>query len=137
MSEKLNQCCERLKAEIKTAESSIEQASHHLASATEQGVDALEVRLNETVAKCDEKREYATAAAGRLKQFIEEKKSDALTKLEDWKTDREISKIEKHADRLEQQAVDAVVVAAYALLEAEVAIVEALRARRLAIDVAG
>ena len=37
----------------------------------------------------------------------------------------------------EQGAVDAVIVAAYALLEAEVAIVEALKARKVAIEVAG
>ena len=137
MSEKLNQCCERLKAEIKTAESSIEKTNHHLATATEQGVHALETRLSEAVAKCDEGRDQATEAAGRLKLFVEEKSHDVLTKIEDWKTDREISKVEKHADKLEQQAVDAVVVAAYALLEADVAIVDALKARRLAIDVAG
>lgn len=137
MNEKLNQCCERLKAEIKNAESSIEKTSHHLATATEQGVDALEVRLSEAVAKCDDGRDQATEAAGRLKGFVEDKSHDLLARIEDWKTDREISKIEKHADKLEQQAVDAVVVAAYALLEADVAVVDALKARRLAIDVAG
>jgi len=46
-------------------------------------------------------------------------------------------KLEKDADKKEQCAVDAVVVAAYALLEAEVAIVEALKARKIAIEVAG
>jgi hypothetical protein len=66
-----------------------------------------------------------------------EKKDELIAKYEDWKTDREIEKLEKHADQKEQQAVDAVVVAAFALLEAEVAIVEALKARKVAIEVAG
>jgi hypothetical protein len=35
------------------------------------------------------------------------------------------------------QSVDAVVVAAFALMEAEVAIVEALKARKIAVEVAG
>ena len=137
MNENFDQCCDRLKEELKTVESYVRKAGHHVESAAEHGVDGLERRLNEAVALCDEKRGSATDAADRLKDFVEEKKKNAVGKFEEWKTDREISKIEMHADELEEQAVDAIVVAAYALLEAEVAVVDALKARRLAIDVAG
>lgn len=137
MNDKLNQCCARLKDEIKEAEAHLQQAGHHLAAATEDGVDALEVRLKDAVAKCDAKREHATQAGQRIKQFLEETKDNAVARFEDWKTNREIAKIEKHADQKEQQAVDAIVVAAFAILEAEVAVVEALKARKMAIEVAG
>ena len=99
MSEKLNQCCNRLKQELQTAEAHLKQAGDHLATVTETEVDALETRLKTAVAKCEAKREQATQAGQRLKQLMEEAKQNALAPLEDWKTDREIAKLEKHAVR--------------------------------------
>ena len=119
------------------AEANLQQAGHHVAAATEDGVDALESRLKDAVAKCDAKREPATQAGQRIKQFLEETKDNAVARFEDWKTNREIEQIENHADKKEQQAVDAIVVAAFAILEAEVAVVEALKARKIAVEVAG
>ena len=95
-----------------------------------------EARQN-ALAKCDAKREEAGQAGQRLRQYLVEKKDELIAKYEDWKTDREIAKLEKHAEQKEQLAVDAVIVAAYALLAAEVAIVEALKARKVEIEVAG
>ena len=137
MSTKLSQSCDRLKEEIKTAETSLGDMSGHLASATEEKLEGLEARLRNAVSKCEAKREQAMSAGQRFRQFLERKKDEAISKYEDWKTDREIEKLEKHAGKLEDQAVDAVVVAVFALLEAEVAIVEALKARKIAIEVAG
>ena len=137
MSDKFDQCCRRFKEEIRTAEARLEQVGRQAESATEHGVDALEARLKEAEAKCDAAREHASEAGHRLKQFLEEKKDTAIAKFEDWKTDHDISKIEKHADKTEQQALDTIVLAAFAILEAEVAIVDALKARKMAIEVAG
>jgi hypothetical protein len=137
MSEKLDQCCKRFKEEIRTAEAHLEQVGRHVESVTEHGVDALELRLKEAEAKCDASRDHASQAGLRIKQFLEEKKEGAISRLEDWKTDRDISKLEKHADKSEQQALDAIALAAFAILEAEVSLVEALKARKVAIEVAG
>jgi hypothetical protein len=137
MSEKLDQCCKRFKEEIRTAETHLEQVGRHVESATEHGVDALELRLKEAEAKCDASRDHASQAGLRIKQFLEEKKEGAISWLENWKTDRDISKLEKHADKREQQALDAIALAAFAILEAEVSLVEALKARKVAIEVAG
>jgi len=123
--------------EIKTAETSLTQAGHHLSSATETKVEALEAGLKESLTKWESKREQASEAGTRIGRFMEEVKENAVSKFEDWKTDREIGKIEKDADRKEDHAVDAIAVAAFAILEAEVAIMEALKARKIAIDVAG
>lgn len=137
MNNKLEQCCERLKAEIREAEAQLKEVGQHLAVAAEEKVAGLEARCQNALAKCDAKREQAKGAGARMRQFLEQAKTEAVSKYEDWKTDREIEKLEKHADKLEDQAVDAAVVAAFALLEAEVAIVEALKARKVAIEVAG
>jgi len=137
MSTKLTQCCDRLKQEIKTAETCLTDMSAHLASATEEKLEGLEARWKNALTKCDAQREDAKHAGQKIRQFLEEKKAEVVSKYEDWKTDRHIEKLEKHADKLEDQAVNAVVVAAFALLEAEVAVVEALRARKVAVEVAG
>ena len=137
MSEKLDRCLIRLKEEIKSVETNLAQAGQHLASGGETRIDALDTRLEESLTTWESGREQASQAAGRIKHFVEEVKERAVSKYEDWKTDREISKIEKDADKKEERAVDAIVVAAFAILEAEVAIVEALKARKIAIEVAG
>ena len=49
---------------------------------------------------------------------------------------RHMVRFEKEADHLEDHAVDAIVTAAFALREAEVAIMEALRVRKIAIVLA-
>jgi len=137
MEDKLEKCCRRLKDEMKSAETCLGSVGQHLATATESKLDTLEAHLKAGIAKCDAKREQAAGAGERVRQFLEQTKADIVSKYEDWKTDREIGKLENHADKLEDRAVDAVVVAAFALLEAEVAIVEALKARKIAIEVAG
>jgi flagellar biosynthesis chaperone FliJ len=137
MNEKLDKCCSRLKEEINTVELGIAKVGHHLSSAANKGVDTLEADLKKATANCEAKREQAEHAGQRIRQFIEEAKKNTVAKLEEWKTDRKIEKIEKHADKKEQQAVDAIVVAEFALLEAEVIIVDALKARNMAVEVAG
>lgn len=137
MNERLDQCCSHLKQEIETVEVTLTNVGHHLSAATEADVDALERHLSEAKDQREKKREHATEAGNRVSQWLETVKKDAVTKIEDWKTDREISKLEKDADTKEDRAADAVVMAAYALLEAEVAIVEALKARKIAVEVAG
>lgn len=137
MSTNLTQYCDRLKAEIKTAETCLTDMSGHLTSAPGEKLEGLEARWKNALTKCDAKREDAKNAGQQVRQFLEEKKAEVISKYEDWKTDREIAKLEQHADKLEAQAVNAVVVAAFALLEAEVAMVEALQARKVAVEVAG
>jgi len=137
MKNNLKECCQRLNDEIKTAGTRLANVSQHLVNTTETKLDALEQHLKETIAKCDAKREQAASAGERLRQHLEQMKGDIVSKYQDWKTNREIDKLEKHADKLEDRAVDAVAVATFALLEAEALIVEALKAREIAIEVAG
>ncbi|WP_193215039.1 hypothetical protein [Luteolibacter marinus] len=128
---------DRIKAEIDAAQTSLTKAGHHLKTAAAGGRESLELALRDARARYDAKRDDARHAGQRIKQWLEEAKDHAVEKIEDWKTDREIEKIEKDADRKEEHAADALAVAVLALLEAEVALTEALKARKLASDVAG
>lgn len=137
MNNQLEQSIDRLKKEIKTIETGLADTRQHLAAAAEEKVEGLEARWKNALANYEGRIDEAGQAGHRLREFLEKKKDELVAKYEDWKTDREIGKLEKHADQKEQQAVDAVVVAALALLEAEVAILAALKARKIAIEVAG
>ena len=137
MSDQMEHSRERLQAGIRTAEVHLKDASSHVESAVEHGIEVLDQQCTEALAKCDASRAKADEAGVRMKHFLAEAKDQAIAKFEDWKTDRDIAKIEKHADNAEQQAVDALELAAFAIIEAEVAVVEALRARKVAIEVAG
>ena len=137
MNNKLEQGIDRLKNEIKTIETGLAATSQHLASAVEEKIDGLDARWKNAVVKYEAKLEEVGQAGHSLRRFLEKKKQDLTAKYEDWKTDREIGKIEEHADQKEQQAVDAIVVAVIAMHDAEVAVLEALKARKIAIEVAG
>jgi hypothetical protein len=137
MNNKLDQYCGLLKEEIKIAEAHLKQVGRHVESVGEDGMEILETRLKEAEAKCEVSRKKADEAAGRIKEFLEEKIDSAVTKLEDWKTDRDIEKVEKRADRKEQYAIDLMVLATFAVQGAEVALVDALAARKFATEVAG
>lgn len=137
MNNKLAQCVDRLKTEIKTVETGLADTSQHLAVAVEEKIEGLEARLKHALAKCEAKGEEVGRAGHRFQQFLEKRKDELVTKYEDWKTDREIGKLEKHADHQEQEAVNAIIFAGFALRRAEVAILEALKARKISIEVAG
>lgn len=137
MSESLNKCCRRFKEEICAVECCMANVGSHLTSATEKGVDAIDADLHKAIAKCEELEDKSLHATKRIGHFLEELKCNAVTDLENWITDRTIDKIEKDADKKEDRAVDALIVVAYSLHKAEVAIIDALRARKMALEVAG
>ena len=137
MSNKLDKSCNRLKEEINHIEQHLSKVGHQIKVAGKSDLEVLDADLNKAKEQYESKKELAADALQRVNQFIEEKKKSVITQLEDWKTDYQIERIEKDADKKEQQAVDAIVVAAFACIEAEVAVMEALKARKMAIEVAG
>jgi hypothetical protein len=137
MSTQLDHYRAQVKQEIITAEGKLKDVSRHIQTATDDERTALELKFKEAETQCAVSRQDATDAGLRVTQYIEDKIGSAVSKFEDWKTDRDIEKIEASAERKEQHALDSIVLAALALQEAEVALVDALAARKFAIEVAG
>lgn len=137
MNAKLEQSIGHLKDELKAAEAALATTRDHLATAVQGKLDDLDTRWKNALAQIETKRDQAGEAGHRFVQLLEDKKQELITKFEDWKTDREIDKLERTADRKEQEAVAAVVLAAYALLHADAAILDAIKARKTAIECAG
>lgn len=137
MSHKLDQSVVRLGEYLESAESYLIETKEHLSAAMRESVEELEVKGKNALARLEAKRAQATSAQEKVLHFLERKKEALVAKFEDWRTDREIEKLEAAADSKEQHAVDAMIAAAYAMLEAEVAILDALKARKIATEVAG
>jgi hypothetical protein len=137
MNKKIESCSIRLKSGLKSVEYRLNNVSDHIKVSSEKGVNALEVDLKKAIEKCEEKSAKLAGVGTHVGRFIDEIKEEGVDKFETWKTDREIHKIEKQADKKEQRAVDAIEMAAYAILEAEAAVLDALKYRKMAVEVTG
>ena len=137
MNSRLVISCKRLTEDVGHIEHHLHKVGEQIKSATDKSIEALEVDLVDAQEKCEERKSQASDALQRMGKFIEEAKDSAVTRFEDWRVDRQIEKIEKEADKKEQQAIDAILVAAHACMEAEVAIIDALKTRKMADEVAG
>jgi hypothetical protein len=77
----------------------------------------------------DTKKEEALAAKNRVEDFLEEKKAETKSIVEDWKFKHDVKKLEKRAKKAEKHAESSIALALYFAEEAEVAIWEAVAAR--------
>ena len=136
MSDKLKQYCDRLQEEIKLAETCLARVGQHLVSPEVTPLTKWKTSLQEATTKCKEKREQAEQAGQRLKVWMEEVGNRAGAPFDDSNLEGEVTKAESEADREEALALDAVVVAAQAMLQAEVAILKAFTSRKTAFDLA-
>ena len=137
MTERFSQLYRQIKEQVTGAENCLTDLSGHLKSPHESSPKEFDLHLKTINERCHASCEQAVEAGHRLKHFIEEAKTEAVAHFDDWKTDRAIAHLEAQADKKERHAVDALILAAHSILEAEVAIAEALKARKTVIEVSG
>jgi hypothetical protein len=136
MNDELKQHCDRLQEEIKIAETCLARVGQHLASPESTPLANWKTLLQAATTQCSAKREQAQQAGQRVEVWMEEMEHGARTRFDDSNLDGEVTKAENQADREEGLALDAMVVAAHATLQAEVAILQAFIARKTAFDLA-
>lgn len=136
MNDELKQNSDRLQEEAKIAETCLARVRQHLVSPELTPLAAWKTLLQEATTQCAAKREPAQQAGQRVKVWMEETEKGARTLFDDSNLDGEVTKAENQADRVESLALDAMVVAAHAVLQAEVAILKALHTRKTALDLA-
>jgi hypothetical protein len=134
MNEKLKQYCDRLQKEAKTAETSLARVGQHLVTPELTPLADWKALLQAATTDCKAKREQAQQAAQRVKLWLEEVQNGAAAPLDESNLDREAIKAENQADKEESLALDAMQVAAHAILQAEVAILKAFNTRKTAFD---
>ena len=134
MDDKLKQYCDRLQEEVKRAETCLARVGQHLVSPELTPLADWKALLQEARSQCAAKREPAQQAGQRVKVWLEETETTGGAKFDDSKLDREAINAENQADKEEGLALDAMLVAAHAILQAEVAILRAFKTRKTALD---
>jgi len=107
---------------LKSAQSSLENVGKETESAVHTKMEAAKKSL-------EAKKDEAVASKDRFEKFLEEKKSETTSAVNDWKVKHDIKKLEKRAEKAEKHAESAISLALYYAEEAEVAIWEAVAAR--------
>jgi predicted nucleic acid-binding Zn-ribbon protein len=136
MSEKVDKFCDGLKASLNKVEAQINEVKSNLSFAAKEGKDVVNAKLAKAKADVEAKKQEVAAAKARFDQQVEDKKAETSSKIEEWKTNREIAKLEHRAEKAEQYAEDAIILAAYAAAGAEYAMLEAIAARLISEEAA-
>lgn len=134
MNDKLKQYCDRLQAEVKSTETSLSRLGQHLVSPELTPLADWKASLQAATAECTAKREQAQQAARRVEAWLEEAEKMTGAPLDESNLDREAINAETQADREEGLALDALLVAAHDIQQAEVAILRAFKTRKTAFD---
>jgi hypothetical protein len=134
MNDKLKQYCDRVQEQVKSAETCLARVSQHLADPELTPLTDWKALLQTATTDYRAKREHAQQAAQRVKVWVEEMETRAGASFDDSNLEREAAKAESQADRDEGLALDALAVAAHAILQAEVAILTAFKTRKTAFD---
>jgi len=135
MNDEVKEYSDRLQEEAKLVETRLARVAQYLVSPESTPLASWKTLLQEAMTQCGAKREQAQQAGQRIKVWMEmEKETSAPFNYSD--LDGEVTKAENQADREEGLAMDAMVVAAHAILQAEAAILKAFNACKSAFDLA-
>lgn len=137
MSEKVDKFCNDLRIHLNKVEERLDRVKTSVKTASDETRAAVESKKKKIEADFEADKRKVDEAKANAKSWIEEKKSETDAKIEEWKTNREIHKLEKRADRAEEYAAASIYIAAAAVDEADLSILEAVAARMIADEAAG
>ena len=121
---------------------------HEKLSALESRVDSLisnsgltwhflQEKLDEIRGRCDANQQACDQARAKLKQWSDDRKSESLLMIENWRMNREQAKLAERARDAEDQVRNAMLIAKSSIDDAERMILEAISARLDAESVGG
>jgi pantothenate synthetase len=103
-----------------------------LRTAPGEAADTLQAKLEQARQKLEARQEEVQDLREKAAQWLTAKKAEAKATIDEWVASREKDRLEARATRAAEYAAAAVVLAAAAIDEAEVATLEAVQARLLA-----
>ena len=129
MSKKIERFCDDLKNRLNSIEAKIIKVKASVEAAPEEAEATVKSKLAELKVVLQAKKEDVEAAKAKLEERIETKKTEVETQIAEWKAQGEKEKLIRQAERREDYAAAAIVLALAAVEEAEVAVLEAVEAR--------
>jgi len=130
MSERIDKFCHSLQTKLNDLEACMTSLKTKLQSAPKQAEEALHKQLDQLQRKVESQKQAVAKAKTSVQNWIDHKTAEAESTINDWKAKRETKKLAHRADRAEEYAAAAILVAAATLDEVEQAVLEAVSARR-------
>ncbi|MDJ0938986.1 MAG: hypothetical protein QNJ00_04420 [Woeseiaceae bacterium] len=134
MNEKVEQIQNELGERLETLRQRLDEVKANVEDSANETRESLHKKGQAIEARFEADQQRLKDAQALVEQWLEAKAVETGEKILDWEYQREIEKLEKHADHAEDYAASAVILAAAAIDEAELAILEAIGARILAED---
>ncbi len=129
MGQRIDQFCENLRIKLSSIDKNMEALKARL-DGNARSEEDVQRYLDGVKKRIDQDRAKVTAAQTDIKKWVDERKATTSEKIAEWKTKREIAKLQSRADSAERYAAAAAIVASAAVDEAEQASVEAWLARK-------
>ena len=130
----LDELGKKLHAKLDSSIDQLKAAKTHLEDVRKETEAAIQTKMNAAKDALDAKKQEAAAAKARLEELVEAKKTETKAAVAEWKANRDLKKLEKRAERAEKDAEACVELALFYAAEAQVAILEAVVARKDADD---
>ena len=112
----------------------LKSAKSYLEGLHKETEAAIQKKLAAAKTALEEKKQEAAAAKEKLEEFVEDKKAETQAAVSEWKINRDRKKLAKRAERAQKRADARIALALCSVEEAEVAILEAVAARKDAED---
>ena len=130
MNERIDQFCEDLRVKLTSIDDNMRALKAKIDSKARTAEQDVQSHLDSVKKRIAQDRTKLAAAQADIKKWVEERKVTTSEKIAEWKTKREMAKLQSRADSAERYAAGAAVVASTAVDEAEQAWLEAWLARK-------
>jgi hypothetical protein len=120
---------QRLSQQIDAAKRKLELLKKDISELHDDDMAGLSERQTELRTRLEQQRSLAEQLQTRIASWKNERRNRAVDAISSWEQRREIEKLEAHAQKAEDIALDMVTVATHDFEEAEQAVLEALAAR--------
>lgn len=128
MSIKIDELGKKLHAKLDSGIDQLKKAQDSLEDIQKETKSVIDGKLDVAKKTVNEKKQDAKATKDKIEEFLEEKKTETATAVNDWKAERNLKKLEKRAEHAAKHAESCIELTLYYSQEAEVAIFEALAA---------
>ena len=132
----LDQLEKDLHAKLDSGIDHLKGAKAKVEDLSKETADEIQEKLDEIKKMAETTKQEAAAAKTKVEDYAETKKAETEATIAGWKANRERKKLEKRAEQAEKYAESSVDLALYYYTEAQVAILEAIAARKDADEVA-
>lgn len=135
MSERINHFTESLRLNLTALEDQLTAVKADLAASRQEDAAIVRSKLDTARKALEFRKAQAQTAQGKAQAWLKAKEEAGAATLRGWKEKHEKNKLERHAERAEDNAESAIFFAELAMADAAIAVFEALEARLAADDV--